>query len=113
MRDLARVAYERELEAGLEQLREPFHAWENGDMDASELSLRISFFSIDAQKRIEGVYSGLDKRTLVARGVGLGLLEEADLPPKLKEELTGAIDFFRSQSQREAEEDAAKKGSGA
>jgi len=98
LRQLANTAWERELNAELTTLAASFAEWKSGSLGPHELSDRIHTFHHGAARALYGLYTRVHPPELVARAVGLGILSESEVPPDLREALTGAIQYYRTES---------------
>ena len=95
LRDLAGEVYEWELHGYLEELDEAFDQWRNGEMLSSELSDKIHTFHQHAARELWSMYQTLKEDEIVARGVVLGALSEADLSSELRKKLKPLLETFR------------------
>ena len=95
LRDLAGEVYEWELHGYLEELDGAFDQWRNGEMLSSELSDEIHTFHQHAARELWSMYQTLKEDEIVARGVVLGALSEADLSSQLRKKLKPLLETFR------------------
>jgi len=98
LRELAGMAYTRELAAELSKLERDFALWRSGDIDPFELSDRIHRFHDGISRDLYVLYRDLSPSHSVARAVVLQLLQEAEVPSKILSALEPAIGFMRDQS---------------
>ena len=105
LRQLAGVAYERELGAELSKLETEFARWRRDEMDPFELSDRIHRFHDGASRDLYVLYNRLHPGQSVARAVALQLLEEKEVPSELLEALERPIHFYREQLTEPEEQD--------
>lgn len=97
LRELAGVAYERELGAELSKLGSEFARWRRGEIDPFELSDLIHRFHNGISRELYVRYDRLPSSQSVARAVALQVLQEAEVPSELLEALEGPLHFFREQ----------------
>jgi hypothetical protein len=89
LRQLAGTAYERELGAALRELQATFAEWERGSITAFDMSEAIHEFSKGIARELWKRYSPRLDPFNVARAIGEGYLTEAEVPPALREKLSG------------------------
>jgi hypothetical protein len=87
LRELAGDVYEAEAHGYLEELDRDFALWRKGKMLSSDLLTSIHQFHQHQNRDLWKIYQGLSDDIIVARGVGLGLLPEAKVSPKLMAKL--------------------------
>ena len=97
LRELAGVAYERELGAELSKLESEFARWRRGEIDPFELSDRIHRFHDGISRDLYVLYGRLPPSHAVARAVALQVLQEAEVPSELLEALERPLHFYREQ----------------
>lgn len=97
LRQLARIAWERELNAELSTLAASFDQWKAGTIGPHELSDRIHTFHHGAARELYGLYTRVHPPQLVARAVGLHVLSDTEVPPPLLEALASSIEYYRTQ----------------
>jgi hypothetical protein len=83
LRELAGVAYARELGAELVKLEAEFSRWRGGEIDPFELSDRIHRFHEGKSQQLFVFYDGRNARVSVARAIAEGILERAEVPADL------------------------------
>src|SRR5215217_736895 len=98
LRELARVAYTRELSAELAKLESDFVQWRSGEIDPFELSDRIHRFHDGISRNLYVLYRDLPPSRSVARAVVLQLLQETEVPTEILSALESASEFYRDQS---------------
>ena len=103
LRELADLAYQRELDAVLRELDSSFADWRRGDIDGFQLSDLIHEFHQGPSRQLFGLYSRLKPPALVARAVALRLIERSDTPPEAWSRLERAIEYY--EKERDFEED--------
>src|SRR5215207_4472333 len=104
LRELAGVAYTRELSAELAKLESDFVQWRSGEVDPFELSDRIHRFHDGISRDLYVRYRDLSPSHSVARAVVLQLLQETEVPSEILSALEPAIGFMRDQSDEPNEE---------
>lgn len=83
LRELAGLAYERELSAGLRELDEDFAKWRANSINAFDLSDAIHEFHNGLARELWSLYSRLKPPTIVRSALERGVLVPDDVPPKL------------------------------
>ncbi len=94
LRELAGVAYQRELASELAKVEMDFARWRAGEISPFELSDRIHRFHDGASRDLYVAYRDLSPAHSVARAVALQVLDQSEVPPEILTELEGAIQFF-------------------
>lgn len=87
LRELAATVYETEAHGYLEELDMEFALWRKGKMLSSNLLTSIHQFHQHQNRELWSIYQGLSDEMVVERGLRLGLLQEANVSPKLLEKL--------------------------
>ena len=105
LRELAGVAYERELGAQLSKLESEFTRWRRGEIDPFELSDRIHRFHDGISRDLYVLYGRLSPSHSVARAVAFQVLQEAEVPSELLEALERTIHFYKEQLAEPDEQD--------
>jgi len=98
LRELAGVAYTRELSAELAKLDRDFGQWRSGEIDPFELTDRIHRFHDGISRDLYVLYRDLPSGHSVARAVVLQLLQESEVPS----EILSAVRCWRGEDGREA-----------
>jgi hypothetical protein len=96
LRELAILAYERELGVHLGKLQEDFSKWREGKISVYELSDRIHEFHHGPSRELYNLNEQLKPDFLVARAVSLSVLSEDELPNDILEMLSKQIESLRS-----------------
>lgn len=107
LRELAGLAYERELGAQLSKLESEFTRWRHGEIDPFELSDRIHRFHDGISRDLYVLYGRPSPSHSVARAVAFQVLQEAEVPSELLEALERTIHFYREQLAEPDEQDQA------
>jgi hypothetical protein len=97
LRELQGLAWERELEETLRQLREDFDSWRKGDISAFELSDQIHRFHDGRSRELFNWYSGSLEVFWIAHAVAKGVIDESELSEDLRTELNEDIAVFRER----------------
>jgi hypothetical protein len=105
LRELAGLAYRRELAAELAKLEAKFARWRSGDIDPFELSDEIHRFHDGVSRELYNLYGNLPPNQSVPRAVALEILQEADVPPELLAALESTLQFFRDFNAEPARRD--------
>lgn len=95
LRELAGLAYERELGAALAELEAAFRAWRAGRLSPHDVSDRVHGFHQGPARKLYTLYAGLPPEHAAARGLAAGLLAPADVAPELLERLGPVAAFYR------------------
>src|SRR4051812_36841780 len=83
LRELASLAYTRELAAELAKLEVQFARWRGGEIDPFEQSDEIHRFHDGNARDLHKLYGNLPPDHLVARALAREVLREADVPSEL------------------------------
>ena len=86
LRDLASVAYERELSAELDSLEADFKAWRTGEINAFGLSEAIHAFHQEAARDLFKKYNA-NVEIAVAQAVHFGILSKGEVGSAILEHL--------------------------
>lgn len=100
LRELAGLAYTRELGAELAKLEAEFARWRGGEIDPHELSDRIHRFHDGVSRDLYVFYRDVLPVLAVARAVSLNLLQAAEVPPEILSALEPVIQLQREHSSR-------------
>ncbi|HEV8577866.1 MAG TPA: hypothetical protein VGX68_02190 [Thermoanaerobaculia bacterium] len=104
LRELAGVAYSRELATELSKVEADFAKWRSGEIDPFELSDRIHRFHNGISRDLYVTYRDLSPHHSVARAVAYGILEGTEIPPEILAALGSAIEFFEQQREERSEQ---------
>jgi hypothetical protein len=105
LRELAGIAYTRELGAELAKLEADFSKWRSGEIDPFELSDRIHQFHDGIARDLYVRYRNLAPQQTVARALVSHVLDRAEIPSDLLRALEPAIQFFETFSEKTGIED--------
>lgn len=98
LRDLAGVAYERELRKALLDLHDRFHDWLKDRTDAFALSDAIHAFHDGAARDLYVFYTRGRPEMQVARAVAHDVLSRDEVPESILHELASLIEFFEEDA---------------
>lgn len=105
LRELAGIAYTRELGAELAKLEADFSKWRSGEIDPFELSDRIHQFHDGISRDLYVRYRNLAPQQAVARALVSHVLDRAEIPSDLLRALEPTIQFFETFSEKTGIED--------
>jgi hypothetical protein len=108
LRELAGVAYTRELGAELSKVEEGFARWRRGEIDPFELSEQIHRFHNGISRDLYVTYRDLPPHLSVARAVAYSILERTEIPPEILAALGPAIEFYDEQPEESSEHGTAE-----
>ena len=106
LRELAGLAWERELAAELRLLSNHFDDWRGGRLGPHELSECIHAFHDGAARALYVLYTRVHPAQLVARGVAYDVISETEIPSALLAKLSQSIEFFRADRAAPATDDS-------
>ena len=95
LRELAGLAWERELAGELRLLADHVDEWRGGRLGPHELSDHIHAFHNGAARELYGLYTRVHPAQLVARAVANELLSENEVHAALLTKLSRSIEFYR------------------
>lgn len=104
LRELAGLAYTRELGAELSKLEEDFARWRSGEINPFELSDRIHRFHDGISRDLYVLYGRFSPESAVARAVALKVLQKAEIPSDILEALEQPLAFYAAQNVEPEEE---------
>lgn len=110
LRELAGIAYERELSRELTALEREFARWRGGTIDAHGLGDRIHQFHQGPNRRLFMIYTGSAIHVAVAAAIAKGIISEAEAGPGILELLRAGIEFARKYS--DEDDEGAESGDG-
>ena len=90
LRELATMAYARELDAALTDLHAQFMAWQAKRIDGFALSEAIHQFHQGVARELWSRYEHLDPGLVVRLALERGLLRPAEVPAALQKKLGGS-----------------------
>ena len=102
IRELAGLAYERELAAELAKLRVEFDAWAAGDMNAFELEQAIHRFHHGVARELYNRYApGSTLPHAVAASIMRGTISSTEIPAPAREHLDRLVAVFSELAREE------------
>lgn len=96
LRELAGVAYERDLSEELAKLEPEFQRWRAGEMDAFALSDAIHRFHQGPSRRLFSRYDGANLEFAVARAIHRGVLSKEEAGAEAIDALERYLAFLAS-----------------
>ena len=87
LRELAGLAYERDMSRCLEVLYEHFKTWENGGISPFDLNDLIHEYHDGASRSMYSVYTDNEVSISVAFGLRQGVLSESELPEEASDDI--------------------------
>jgi hypothetical protein len=112
LRELAGVAYTREIGTELSKVEKDFGRWRSGEIDPFELSDRIHRFHDGVSRDLYVFYRDVSPNTAVARAVAYRILDRAEIPRDILPALESAIEYFAERNEQSGgmgEEDLPKE----
>ena len=101
LRELAELAYERELGTELDALLKHFEEWKRKEINAFELSDLIHKFHQEPSRRLYGWYVTGLKESSVARAIAEGILSEDEV----SDEILVLLEKITSMYRRDLDDD--------
>ena len=98
LRELASVAYTRELGRELSKVEEDFARWRRGEIDPFELSDSIHRFHDGPSRNLYVRYRRVPPAQMVSYALANEVLQREEIPSDLLEALGSLIDFFEMQT---------------
>ena len=95
LRKLSELAWKRELDKALGELRRDFEAWEQGGISEFELSDRIHEFHDGPARELCNRYSSGPVDLWIGQAIARGLIDESELSDELHDALKEDIANFR------------------
>jgi hypothetical protein len=95
LRELVRLAHDRELTTALATLEKDFERWRAKELDAFALNDRIHAFHDGDSRTLYKSYALSTPDLSVAHAVARGIITEAEAGPEVLEALSSLIDFYR------------------
>lgn len=93
IRELAGIAYDRELSRELTTLEGEFARWRNGAIGAHDLDEKIHEFHQGPNRQLFTSYTGSAIELAVAAAIANGIISEAEAGPEMLEILRGGIEL--------------------
>jgi hypothetical protein len=98
-RELAGLAYERELSKAWDELLSEFNHWKEEEIDAFELSEKIHRHHDGVSRELYKLYVYGKPTYAVARALAEGILEPSEVGEQYLPLLGGLIGFYREEQQ--------------
>jgi hypothetical protein len=105
LRELAGMAYRRELGHELAKLEMDFSRWRGGEIDPFELSDRIHHFHDGVSRDLYVAYRDLSPSHAVARAIALQVLDRTEVPSEILGELESMVQFFEEPQDTQGNSD--------
>ncbi len=96
-RQIAGIAWERELAKALRDLDGRFQDWRDGKIDSFELADTIHRFHDGPNRDLYKLYNALSPEQATARAVGLRIVAGDEVPEQIRETLATSIEFWSSR----------------
>jgi hypothetical protein len=96
LRDLAGLAYERELATASEALLQEFRRWNGKEIDVFELNEKIHEFHNGISRALYAKYVGMDPAFGVAQAIKGGVLKRAEIDDEIFALVSGMIEVLSS-----------------
>jgi hypothetical protein len=109
IRELAGIAYDRELSRELTDLEGEFGRWRSGAIDAHDLDEKIHQFHQGPNRRLFTMYTGDAVEFAVAAAIANGIISEAEAGSEMLEILRGGIELANRYSKEESNDDSGEK----
>jgi hypothetical protein len=97
LRELASIAYERELSRELAHLEDEFRRWRRGETNAFDLSDAIHQFHQGASRELFSKYAPPNLEIVVAHAIHDGLISKDEAGPKILECVAGYLADFNNR----------------
>ena len=92
LRELAQVAYERDLSRCIDELHSQMADWKNGQMTVWDIEQSIHEFHNKIARSLYRSYAQTDSILAVAIGIAQGVIVLADAPEEVREQLQQIIE---------------------
>lgn len=109
IRELAGIAYDRELSRELTTLDGELARWRSGAITAHDLDQRIHGFHQGPNRRLFTTYTGDAIELAVADAIANGIISETEAGPEILEILRGGIEFANWYSKEEGDDHSDEK----
>jgi hypothetical protein len=98
LRELAELAYERELARALSDLEDDFKRWRAGETNAFALSESIHEFHQGAARDLFSMYGRTEPELIVARALHEGILSMDEMGDVVIKQLAGHLKVLKESS---------------
>ena len=95
LRELADIAYERDLRNSLSAFSAKFDDWKVGKITSSQMSRLLHEYDYGESRRLWGMYQTPRHDMLVARAIAIGLLSEKEVGEDVVLLLSQQIAFYK------------------
>jgi hypothetical protein len=109
IRELAGIAYDRELSRELTALEGEFVRWRSGAIGAHDLDKKIHQFHQGPNRRLYTMYTSSAVEFAVAAAIANGIISEAEAGSEMLEILRGGIELANRYSKEEGNDDSDEK----
>jgi len=96
-RQIAGIAWDRELARALRELEARFQDWGDSKIDAFELADEIHRFHDGPNRDLYKLYNALSPEQATARAVALRVVSPEDVPEQIRKALAASIEFWSSE----------------
>ncbi len=103
LKELADMAYERELSQELDKLAQGFEQWRQGNLDAFELNDLIHKHHNGPSRELWKQYHYSLPHMQVAYAVSAGILREEEIPEEVWPYIEGMLAFYEHNSEETSE----------
>jgi hypothetical protein len=95
LRDLADIAYEREVKLSLEPLAASFEDWRMGKISSLALSSLVHEYDYGMSRSLWGKYQSRYYDVIIAAAVAKGILSEQEVGADIIQVLSSTIQFMK------------------
>jgi hypothetical protein len=110
LRELAGMAYGRDLSQELTDLEAQFGRWRAGEIDPHELCDRIHVFHDGPSRRLFLLYNRGDPDMAVASAIARGIVSASEAGSEVVEILKATIEYFREGNEASGERNGPAEG---
>ena len=100
LRQLAAIAYDRELGRELTRLETSFMDWRAGRLNPHDVSAAIHAFHDGVARDLWVRDNRVDPSSTVPRAIATGLVAESEVPSALLTKLQNALEYYRHEAHR-------------
>ena len=104
LRELAGIAYKRELDQELEKLYKQFNNWRNKKINGFELNELIHGFHQGISRDLWKFYNNIDAGSAVAVAIAKGLLSNKEVPEEIIIILQPQLDYYKDRLENKLKE---------
>lgn len=99
LRELADIAYERELGQHLSKLYDEFVAWRSGKIPSHELADRVHQFPNRQLHDAYILFADSKPDVVVAKALNMGIITENEVPDDVRKAIARSIETFRTMDE--------------